>query len=64
MISEMDIVQKQYDEAVEKFNALVKEVLDHEVPNSIEERPAIKIVSKTAYVKNACKFLEFFLGKY
>lgn len=29
MISEMDIVQKQYDEAVEKFNALVKEVLEH-----------------------------------
>lgn len=64
MISEMEILQKQYDESVIKFNSLVAEILDHEVPDDVELRPAMKLVAKMAYVKNATKFLELFVGKY
>lgn len=64
MIDEMDILQKQYDETVDKFNSLVTEILDHEVPECVALRPAMKLVAKMAYVKNATKFLELFTGKY
>ncbi len=64
MKDEMAILQKQYDESVDKFNSLVKEILDHEVPDCVGLRPAMKLVAKMAFVKNASKFLELFLGKY
>jgi len=63
-MDEIDILQKQYDEQVEKLNSLVTEVINHQHPEIEDLREEFKIVSKIAFVRNAITALELFLGKY